>query len=509
MAERTSALTQRFVLVALLAVVLPMSIVGVWTTSAAARSGRVLLDAQLTRELEAITSEATTRLTAIRAELLAVGESEPLRAALVAAEQAAGAVPGSPFIRTALDRLDRLDAFQEIAILDRSDRVRLRHTDAGMTEERTRGTRRLSPGITVQQPLTDLLSGAAMGTARATIRVSALVPRVLQAAPPDAPLLALRTADGRLIPQSGSNAALFAGASVDWAGREWSVVSRAIPGTDVTLLLAGDLAPYQTPFTDTARRSTLALLVTAALGVLVVLVATRRITRSVERAFAQQEALASVGEFASELAHEVRNPLGAMRLDLQRAKELVDDPDEVALILPRALALVDRLDRAVSGALRVTRGRTAGAELVVLGGVIERAATSAGHEFTRRAAQLSLDRASGEVRVRGDADALEQLVLNLLLNAAHSLTSGGRATVSVRQESSTVRLCITDTGTGMTAEQLAMLEQPYHSSRRDGTGLGIKIARRIAQHHGGELRFESTVGIGTIAEVRLPLAQGR
>lgn len=506
MAPRTPALAQRFVLIALLAVVLPMSVVGVWTTSSAARSGRVLLDAQLARELETIAADANTRLGVLRAELLTLGESEPVRAALTRASttQATATVPATPFVRTALDRLDRLEAFQEIVILDSGEHERLRFADVAVTRDDERGAARVAPGIALHEPLTDLISGEVMGAARATIRVSTLVPRVLQAPVTDAPLLALRTADGRLITQSGSDAALFGARTTRWQGRAWSVVERKLPGTDVMLLLAGDLAPYQTPFTEVAQSSTLTLLATAALGVLVVLVSTRRVTRTVERDFAQREALANVGEFASELAHEVRNPLGAMRLDLQRAKELVDDPDEVAQILPRLLALVDRLDRAVSGALRVTRGRAPDALRIDIGAAVNRAVVTATSEFRSRGATVRNDARTGAAFVEGDADALEQLILNLLLNAAQALSRGGEARVSLHLVGDTLHLRIADTGAGMTSEQLTQLDQPYHSSRRDGTGLGVKIARRIAQHHGGDLRFESAPGEGTTAEIRLP-----
>ena len=81
---------------------------------------------------------------------------------------------------------------------------------------------------------------------------------------------------------------------------------------------------------------------------------------------------------------------------------------------------------------------------------------------------------------------------------------GGDITVTARKLGAAIELSITDSGVGMTTAQLAALEQPYRSTRRDGVGLGLKIARRIALNHHGELTFESTPGAGTTVRVRLP-----
>ncbi len=494
-----TALVPRFLLITVLAVVLPMSIVGAWATQVAARSGRLLLRTQLTRELQSVVNEATKRWNDSRTALLTLGESEPVRRVL--ADSAATTIPVTPFVRRTIDGLAGIE---EVAIYDERNRPRLRISESPVTIDP--GEPRARSRIELSLTLTDLYTDHPMGAARAALRVVHLVPAMGQIADAKGPLLAIRTADGRVMTQGGVDPALFTSESVTWSGRTWSTVTQALPSSGLTLLMAGELAPYRAPFTEAAQRSTLALLVTAALGVVVVLLLTRQLTRVMERDYAQREALASVGEFASELAHEVRNPLGAMRLDLQRAQELVDDPDEVATILPRVLGLVDRLERAVSGALRVTRGRTDQAERVRVADVVARALTSATPEFARREAQAVHRSAQVEATVLGDAGALEQLVLNLLLNAAQALEHGGTVTIEITTSGRTAHLRITDTGRGMTAERLAELDQPYRSSRRDGTGLGIKIARRIAQHHGGSLHFSSTPGKGTVAEVLLPLA---
>jgi signal transduction histidine kinase len=113
----------------------------------------------------------------------------------------------------------------------------------------------------------------------------------------------------------------------------------------------------------------------------------------------------------------------------------------------------------------------------------------------------------GSLELDGDAAALEQLFLNLLINAAQALSPGGAAYVDAERRNGTIEVTIADTGTGMTARQLAETDQPLRSSKRDGTGLGLKIARRIVSNHRGELHLTSALGQGTTARVSFPVSE--
>jgi cell cycle sensor histidine kinase DivJ len=142
--------------------------------------------------------------------------------------------------------------------------------------------------------------------------------------------------------------------------------------------------------------------------------------------------------------------------------------------------------------------------------LLEAACRSAAPEFARRNAKLDPDFTSGEnLILDGDAGALEQLFLNLLINAAQALPAGGEARVTASRRDGYVDVTITDNGVGMSARQLAEVGEPFRSSRRDGTGLGLKIARRIAATHRGAIDVASTSGVGTTVRVSLPLAQPR
>jgi two-component system, sporulation sensor kinase E len=101
---------------------------------------------------------------------------------------------------------------------------------------------------------------------------------------------------------------------------------------------------------------------------------------------------------------------------------------------------------------------------------------------------------------------LEQVFLNLLLNAAAALGPGGKAWLEARQTSGEVIVCVRDAGTGIPEEVLIHVFEPLYSTRTDGTGLGLAVARRIVEDHQGRIELQSRVGSGTTVRVSLPPA---
>jgi two-component system, NtrC family, sensor histidine kinase HydH len=221
----------------------------------------------------------------------------------------------------------------------------------------------------------------------------------------------------------------------------------------------------------------------------------------------QRKALAAVGEFAATMSHEVRNALTSVRLDLQRLHERIPGAEDRALA-KRALRNVHRLDSIVTGSLRVARTTPETMRPIVVEGVVRAAMTAAESAFLENSAEVRLDVREGErERVRGDAGALEQLFLNLLMNAAQAMTNGGMAHISIVPVEPAVVVRIDDSGCGIQPDQLARLGEPFSSSKPNGTGLGLPIARQIAIAHGGDVRIVVTGRSGTTVEVSLPRLQ--
>ena len=224
------------------------------------------------------------------------------------------------------------------------------------------------------------------------------------------------------------------------------------------------------------------------------------------RKLAQRESLSAVGEFAASLAHEVRNPLSSIRVDLQRAAETATDGKSAELV-SRALRSVDRLDRTVTGALRVARSGRIAREHIDLGPVVRAAMHSAQPEFRRRDVRLEPWTGDEPLVVSGDPAALEQVFLNLLLNAAEAQDAGGRASITVRKDTGYVTVTVSDNGPGIPANERNRVTEPFYSTKQDGTGLGLSIVRRIVAAHAGDLAIESVPGKGTTVLVRLPAAE--
>jgi signal transduction histidine kinase len=222
-------------------------------------------------------------------------------------------------------------------------------------------------------------------------------------------------------------------------------------------------------------------------------------------ALSQRQALAAVGEYAASLAHEVRNALTAIRVDLQHASEKLPEDSDSRPLITRALMSARRLDGTVTSSLRLARGGRMPRAAVDLRDVLASASRGAESAFAERGARIEANTMSTSMRVRGDPLALEQMVLNLLLNAAQALPSGGTAKVTADAEGHVARIVISDSGEGIARDELVKVLDPFYSTRSDGTGLGLPIARQIASAHGGSLEITSAIGEGTRVEVRLPL----
>jgi signal transduction histidine kinase len=117
-----------------------------------------------------------------------------------------------------------------------------------------------------------------------------------------------------------------------------------------------------------------------------------------------------------------------------------------------------------------------------------------------------VDLGAGGLTVRGDEAALEQLFLNVLLNAAQALEADGEAGVSVAVDGGNARVDIWDAGVGIDPEQLRSVFDPFMSTKREGTGLGLSVARQIVVAHGGAISIDSAVEAGTTVSIQLPLA---
>ena len=527
--HRRSLRTQ-LILVVLAAALLPLSLFALWLARASGRAGETLLTARLDAAVLSAANEAGVRWVAQRSALLDLAETIEVRRAL---GDTAGAVSLPAVLPAAVRRV----TVRDVASAVRWDRA----ADTTM-----------APG-SVFRPVLTLWSrhAGAIGSLEATLPGSAVVRAT--AATGGTTLAAFDRRTGLPLLATPFDPDLAQKGTFNWNGERWLVARRTLDEPAVEIVAAAPLADYEAPFADAARRGLVALLVVALLSTIATVVLTRRLTRALgdlalaadgvsrgemgrtvpvpeseelgrlAEAFntmsenlrrtldslAQRESLAAVGEFAASLSHEVRNPLTAMRIDLQRVEEKLDPESPLRAPLRRTLHGVDRLQHTVSGALRVARSGRVARTPVDLLVPLDAALHASEPEMQAAGARVEVDTGDAPLVVLGDAAALEQLFLNLLLNAAQSFDApngGGVVRVRAVADANQARIEVEDNGRGMSPAALAVAFEPFVTTRTHGTGLGLAIARRIAAAHGGELSLESAPGTGTTAAVSIPRA---
>jgi signal transduction histidine kinase len=234
------------------------------------------------------------------------------------------------------------------------------------------------------------------------------------------------------------------------------------------------------------------------------------------------ERLAAVGQLAAGVAHEIRNPLTAIRSTMQYLLRGLDPGEPKHQLVEELLSEVDRINSTVGGLLSLSRSgelrKTEIDLLEPLGRAVQLVTARAAEQEVVIESDVGGGGHGGHpLWVLGDAGQLKQVFLNLLLNALQSMPGEGRITVTAalwpsvrgREEARWVQVRIADTGPGIPPEQLRRVFDPFYTTKHDGTGLGLAICHGIIEQHEGEIQMESEMGAGTTVLIRLPWLQER
>lgn len=224
----------------------------------------------------------------------------------------------------------------------------------------------------------------------------------------------------------------------------------------------------------------------------------------------QSRRLAELGTLTGALAHEIKNPLSTVGLNLQLLQEDLDSLDcandrlrnRLSLVRRETSRLRDILDDFLryAGKLELDRRPTN------LNRLLEELVDFFAPEAERQHVQLRLRPHAAPVMANVDGKIIKQAILNLMINAVQAMPNGGELILSCAAVDSgeAVIDCI-DTGPGIAADMLDKIFQAYYSTKRGGTGLGLAMARRIAEEHGGTLTVTSALGKGSDFRLRLPV----
>ncbi len=284
-----------------------------------------------------------------------------------------------------------------------------------------------------------------------------------------------------------------------------------VVGVDATLLEVG--AALEAPGVDAAgvcRGGELLGVITRTDLLDGLLEQSRRQLRETAALQGRHERLRILGQCAAGVAHDLANCLMPLQcgLDLLAEQGALTPSQRQVLTMSRgaardAGAILDRLRR-----FHREDGATAPAERVDLSVAARTARELVMPRRRPRAPQIQLEAGSdGGPVVRGNASELREVLVNLLCNAVDATEDGGEITVRARCEADRAVIEVSDTGCGMTPEQLEACGQPFFTTKGEaGTGLGLSVSRDIVERHGGSLRLHSEPSVGTTAVLRLPLA---
>lgn len=224
---------------------------------------------------------------------------------------------------------------------------------------------------------------------------------------------------------------------------------------------------------------------------------------------AHADRLATLGELAAQLAHEVRNPLTGLSTALQVLQREAEAGSPRRGLIDKMLLQLSRMDKTMGDFLRYARLPEAAPRPFALKDALARVLFLVGPRLKAQKVELLQSVPDSLPRLLGDPGQLEQVFLNLCLNAAQAMPEGGTLEVGAApQGEGAVLVTVRDTGVGIAPADLERAFEPFFTTREGGSGLGLPITRQIVMAHGGELWLESEPGRGTTAHVRLPRAKG-
>ena len=241
---------------------------------------------------------------------------------------------------------------------------------------------------------------------------------------------------------------------------------------------------------------------------MVLILRDQREIRAMEQALERSRRHAALGLMAAGIAHEIRNPLGTLRGFAQyfaRSESSNDTTHEYANLM---IGEVDRLNRTVSALLQFSRPHDAEIVPVDFGELLNRTIVFIQPDADHQQVSLQLSLATPEMTWPADADLLQQVLLNLLQNSLAATPEGGKIEVGAEQRENDLHVWVSDNGRGLSDEEQAKMFDPFFTTRKDGTGLGLAMVQQIVEQHNGQISVATKPGQGTRITLILPNQQG-
>ena len=234
-----------------------------------------------------------------------------------------------------------------------------------------------------------------------------------------------------------------------------------------------------------------------------------REVKTLEAEMERGERLATVGNLAAAVAHEIRNPLNAVSMGIQRLRvEFEPAPrDEYLRMVDLVQGEVRRLNVIVEEFLSLARPMSLKRGPIVVAGLLDEVLSLVESQACGAGIATAREIPEGLPMLYADRDRIKQVLLNVVLNGIQAMPSGGTLEISAAAAGGTLTVTVADTGSGIAPDVLPKVFEPYVTTKAKGLGLGLAIARRIVEAHGGTIEAESEPGRRTRFRFALPLGE--
>jgi hypothetical protein len=217
------------------------------------------------------------------------------------------------------------------------------------------------------------------------------------------------------------------------------------------------------------------------------------------------EHLATLGELATGLAHEIRNPLAGIAGVIEIVGRDLPTTSPAKAVVKEIRVEIAQINRIVTDLLETARPRAPEMRFSSLNTTAEHAVMLARQQVLSKPIQIDFHPSANLPDVEHDSDQLHQVLLNLLLNAVQAIEGSGVVGVELYPDSDCAVIAVTDTGRGIPAEHIKHIFRPFYTTKGNGTGLGLSLTRRIVEQHHGRIEVTSEIGKGTRFQVYLPM----
>jgi signal transduction histidine kinase len=219
------------------------------------------------------------------------------------------------------------------------------------------------------------------------------------------------------------------------------------------------------------------------------------------------EHFATLGELATGLAHEIRNPLAGIAGVIEIVARDLPAASPAKAVVKDVREEIAQINRILTDLLGTARPRASEMRPSDLNTTVEHAVMLARQQVLSKPIKIEFTPATDLLEVEHDSDQIHQVLLNLLLNSVQAIEGAGLVRVTVFEHEEDAIITVSDTGRGIPAEHLPNIFRPFYTTKGNGTGLGLSLARRIVEEHHGRIEVTSSSGKGTTFSVMLPVHQ--